>query len=52
MKPLHKKKDEQMSNHTVMPPAPIIGNVLDTIGNTPMIELEDGIFAKCEFMNP
>ncbi len=52
MKTVHKKKDEQMSNHTVMPPAPIIGNVLDTIGNTPMIELEDGIFAKCEFMNP
>lgn len=41
-----------MSNHTLMPPAPIIGNVLDTIGNTPLIELEDGILAKCEFMNP
>lgn len=33
-------------------PAPIIHDVLETIGNTPMVELEPGIFAKCEFMNP
>ncbi len=27
-------------------------NILETIGNTPLLELEDGIFAKAEFMNP
>lgn len=27
-------------------------SILDAIGNTPLIEYEDGILAKCEFMNP
>jgi len=27
-------------------------SILDSIGNTPMIELEDGILAKLEFLNP
>lgn len=26
--------------------------ILDSIGNTPLLELEDGIFAKAEFLNP
>jgi cysteine synthase A len=26
--------------------------VLESIGNTPLIRLEDGIYAKCEYMNP
>ncbi|MCM2343884.1 MAG: cysteine synthase family protein [Alphaproteobacteria bacterium] len=40
-----------MKSHNNIP-APIIHDVLETIGNTPMIELEPGILAKCEFMNP
>lgn len=32
--------------------APLINDILDTVGNTPLIELEPGIYAKCEFMNP
>lgn len=32
--------------------APLISSILDTIGNTPLIALEPGIYAKCEFMNP
>lgn len=27
-------------------------NILDTIGNTPMLQIEEGIFAKAEFLNP
>ncbi|MBS0194435.1 MAG: cysteine synthase family protein [Proteobacteria bacterium] len=27
-------------------------NILDAIGDTPLLEIEDGIFAKCEFLNP
>jgi cysteine synthase A len=27
-------------------------SILDHIGNTPLIELEEGILAKCEFLNP
>ncbi len=27
-------------------------SVLDTIGNTPLLQVEDGIFAKAEFLNP
>ena len=27
-------------------------SILDAIGDTPMLEIEDGIFAKCEFLNP
>ncbi len=30
----------------------IIDNILEAIGNTPLIKLEDGIYAKAEFMNP
>lgn len=26
--------------------------ILDAIGDTPLLEIEDGIFAKCEFLNP
>jgi cysteine synthase A len=29
-----------------------IRNVLENIGNTPLIELEPGIYAKCEYFNP
>jgi len=28
------------------------GTILDAIGNTPLIEVEPGIWAKCEFLNP
>lgn len=31
---------------------PLIQNILDAIGNTNLIEIEPGIFAKCEFENP
>lgn len=27
-------------------------SILDSIGNTPLLKLEDGIFAKAEFLNP
>lgn len=27
-------------------------SILDTIGKTPLIRLDDGIYAKCEFLNP
>ncbi len=30
----------------------VSGSILDAIGDTPMLEIEDGIFAKCEFLNP
>jgi len=28
------------------------GTLLDSIGNTPLLDLGDGIFVKCEFLNP
>src|SRR5574337_1687963 len=36
-----------------MPPryTSISANILDAIGDTPLLEI-DGIFAKCEFLNP
>lgn len=27
-------------------------SILDAIGDTPMLEIEEGIFVKCEFLNP
>ena len=30
----------------------INSSILDSIGNTPLLELEDGIWAKAEFLNP
>lgn len=27
-------------------------SILDAIGDTPLLEIEDGIFVKCEFLNP
>lgn len=30
----------------------ILKNILENIGNTPLIELEPGIYAKCEYFNP
>ncbi len=30
----------------------LITTILDRIGNTPLIELEPGIYAKCEYLNP
>lgn len=30
----------------------VSASILDAIGNTPLLELGDGIFAKCEFLNP
>lgn len=32
--------------------AKITSNILDLIGNTPLLEIEDGIYAKAEFLNP
>ena len=34
-----------------MPKQPL-KNILENIGNTPLIELEPGIYAKCEYFNP
>jgi cysteine synthase A len=36
---------------TVKTTAPL-KNILENIGNTPLLELEPGIFAKCEYFNP
>jgi len=52
-----------MTPHSFSRPSPVAGqasghqaglqrSVLEQIGNTPLIEMEDGIFAKAEFMNP
>ncbi len=30
----------------------VSNSILDAVHDTPMLELEDGIFAKCEFLNP
>lgn len=30
----------------------MINDILKTIGNTPLMDMGDGIFAKCEFFNP
>lgn len=30
----------------------IMKSILEAIGNTPLVEIEPGIYAKCEFMNP
>ena len=30
----------------------VSGSILDAVHDTPLLELEDGIFAKCEFLNP
>lgn len=30
----------------------VSNSILDAIGDTPLLELEEGIFAKCEFLNP
>ncbi|HET8898265.1 MAG TPA: cysteine synthase family protein [Rhodanobacteraceae bacterium] len=30
----------------------VSANILDAVGDTPLLELEEGIFAKCEFLNP
>lgn len=30
----------------------VMDNILGAIGNTPLLKLEDGIYAKAEFMNP
>ena len=30
----------------------VLGNILESIGNTPMLDLGDGIYAKAEFVNP
>lgn len=38
-------------SHTC-PPPPICKSILDAVGNTPLVEIEPGIWAKCEFMNP
>lgn len=31
---------------------PRTGTILDAIGNTPLIEIESGLWVKCEFLNP
>ncbi|MEM1081627.1 MAG: cysteine synthase family protein, partial [Pseudomonadota bacterium] len=31
---------------------PLQNSILDAIGNTPMLEIDDGILAKCEYLNP
>ena len=33
-------------------PPPVCKTILDAVGNTPLIEVAEGIWAKCEFMNP
>lgn len=30
----------------------VSNSILDAIGDTPLLEIEEGIFAKCEFLNP
>src|SRR5690606_212367 len=30
----------------------VSGSILDAIHDTPLLELEEGIFVKCEFLNP
>lgn len=30
----------------------VSSSILDAVGDTPLLELEEGIFAKCEFLNP
>ncbi len=30
----------------------VSNNILDAVGDTPLLEIEDGIFAKLEFLNP
>ena len=32
--------------------AGVSSSILDAVGDTPLLELEEGIFAKCEFLNP
>jgi len=32
--------------------AGVSSSILDAVHDTPLLELEDGIFAKCEFLNP
>ncbi len=35
-----------------VPPPPLPTSILDTIGNTPLLDLGDGIIAKAEYVNP
>lgn len=37
---------------TTHTPPPVANTILDAIGNTPLLQVADGIWAKCEFMNP
>lgn len=30
----------------------VSGSILDAVGDTPLLEIDDGVFAKCEFLNP
>ena len=30
----------------------VSANILDAIGDTPLLEIDEGIFAKCEYLNP
>jgi len=30
----------------------VASNILELVGNTPMVKIEDNIYAKCEFINP
>lgn len=40
------------ARHADAAPSGLCPGILDTIGNTPLFRLEDGIFAKGEFTNP
>ncbi|MCP4229895.1 MAG: cysteine synthase family protein, partial [bacterium] len=33
-------------------PPPVHASILDCIGNTPLLDMGGGIFAKAEFQNP
>ncbi len=43
--------DRQESAHAASP-APVRDSVLDCIGNTPLVRLSDGVYAKAEYFNP
>ncbi len=55
---LYKNRDttnmsaERMHHHSDSASQGPIKSVLENIGNTPLIELEPGIYAKCEYFNP
>jgi cysteine synthase A len=41
-----------MNDLQIQPGTALQETILESIGNTPLLKLEEGIFAKCEFLNP